>query len=874
MNSKSQIKPPSWALSLFRFFCNPEIAEDIEGDLLERFNLSVLTSGHRRARSQFVREVFTLIKPNLFKPLFKKKIISYNHKYSSSTLMLPAMFRNIIKTTFRSLLKQKSYTFINTLGLTVGLASSFLILLWVEDEYRVDGFHEKSANIYQLKRIIYQDDGQNFNTEAIPQPLEIVLEETYPEVDMVTLIGWDIEALFKLEDRSFKETGRYVSPEFLKIFSFPLIIGSKENALNEINSIVISEDLAAKLYGENWQSNILGSTLPLGNNTFTISGVFENPSPHSSLQFQWLIPAQRYISENSWVENWNNGGFQMVVLMKDGADINAFGEKVLNEVNNNIQGGDERIVYQKFSDQYLYSNFENGAAQGGRIDYVRALLIVAICIIIIACINFMNLATARSAIKVKEIGVRKVMGAGRNSLALQFLTEALAIAFTASFFAILIVQLILPGFNQLTGKFIQIDFSAPTYWLMITGIALVTGLLSGMYPAFFLSGINTIHVIRGHIIKVGGGATLRKALVVFQFAISIVLIIGSVSIFRQIMFILDKNLGLDRENIIYVPIEGAILQNFDAYRTELLRIPSISSVASSDQNPLGVGRSTGGANWDGKDPSFQIEISVLSTDHNFLKTMKMELISGSDFSGDFYRDSTSFIINEQLARLMNKDNPVGENFSLWGINGKIIGVVRNFHMESLHEAIEPLIIRSNAIGRLAFIRISGNIQQTVQEIEKVTRRLNPGYPFQYTFLDDQFEQDYKDEMMIADLASYFTVIAIFISCLGLFGLSSFIAQQRVKEIGIRKVLGASITNLFMLLSLNFGKLIIIAFILAAPVGIYFSNNWLEQFTFRISIGPGIIIAAGLGALIIAVATVSFKAIQTALANPVDSLKDE
>jgi len=817
-NNDKHIDPPAWAINILHWICRVEIVEDIEGDLLERFKRDVASGKTSLAKRQFIKEVLGLIRPGLIRSLHNNRSNSQlKNNYPGFFKTQQAMFKNIIKTTIRSLIKQRTYTLINTLGLTIGLASFFLILFWVNDEYKVDNFHQNDNRIYQLKRIIYQDDGQNFTTMAVPQPLEIVLEEQYPEVDKVSLVGWEIESVFRANGELFKETGKYVSPEFLEIFSFPLAVGDPETALNEINSVVISKKLAMKLLGEDWKYEALGSTYKLDNETFQVTGVFESIPAHSTLQFDFLIPAEAYISRNNWVENWNNGGFRMIVMMKDDADMEGFGKKVLNEVNNNIQSGDERIVFQKFSDQYLYSNFENGIANGGRIDYVRAILLVAFSIIIIASINFTNLATARSVTRVKEIGVRKVLGAGRNSLAFQFQTEAMVIAFLATILATGIVWLILPYFNILTGKSITVDFENPMVWSLLVGAPLITGVMSGLYPAFFLSSFKPLSAIRGQVVKIGGAAHFRKILVVFQFTISIILIITTIAIFKQIGFIMNKNLGLDRENVVFLTLEGSTRQNYDAFKTELLRLPEITHVTKSNQNPLSVGRSTGGANWDGKDPDFQIEISVLLSDPDFLETLGLDLVAGEDFSGVYHRDSTSIIINQQVAKLMAKANPIGENLSIYGVQGKVIGVVKDFHMTSLHDPIEPLVIMNYQAGSgFAFIKIKDDIPAALAGLERVTKKFNPDYPFSYTFLDVQFEQTYQTEMMVSDLAKSFTLITIFISCLGLFGLSSFMAQQRVKEIGIRKVLGASISNLFILLSINFIKLILLAYVLAIP----------------------------------------------------------
>ena len=785
------------------------------------------------------------------------------------------MLRNILTIAARVFIRQKGYTAINILGLTVGIASSLLILLWLQNETKVDRFHLNDSRLYQMKRNMIQDEGIQ-TTNGIPAPLKRTLDNDYPEVDKVSLVGWVNEFLFQHEDKIYRESGRYVSPEFFEIFTFPFAAGDPSTALNEVHSVVISEELALKYFGSDWESEAIGKVFRIDNRQeFTVTGVFSSIPSLSSLRFDWIINAEEYNRRNSWVDDWNNGGYRMVITLQEGADPIAFEQKVREEINKNTDGVDEPLFIQKFSEQHLYGTYEGGELVGGRIEYVRIFTVVAILIMLMACINFMNLATARSARRAREIGVRKVMGARRSSLSLQFLSEAVIMALAATLAAVLLVQLLLPSFNLITGQQIAIDFTSPTLWIIVIGMAMFTGLLSGSYPALFLSSFKVVNVIKGSISHSEGASLFRKVLVVFQFSMSILLIVGTITIYRQINYIMTKNLGLDRENLVMVDLEGETRRNFDTYRTQLMQIPEVKQVSSSNQSPLFVGQSSGGARWQGRDPEVNIEISILSTSDNFVQTMKMELIAGRGFAGNVALDTSSFIINEEAARVMDMDDPVGQALSLWGTDGTIIGMVRDFHIGDMYSEIEPLIIRYDPpyAGR-ALIRIEGDIPAAVEQIQEVTSSFNPGLPVTYEFLDEQYEQSYNSEMVMGSLANYFAVIGIFISCLGLFGLSSYMAEQRRREIGIRKVLGATVSNVVVLLSGSFAKLILIAYLISLPVSFYFSRDWLSGFAYRTSLSVSIFIYAGIGALLLALITISFKSVQVARSNPVDSLKEE
>ena len=789
------------------------------------------------------------------------------------------MLQNYIKTAFRNFRRNKGYTFISISGLSVGLACCILILLWVRDEVGMDKFHEKGDRIYMVWRNMVQASGQINTTSGIPQPLELVLENEYSEVDQVTLLGWEMEVLVQNNDKIFREKGRYASPEFLQMFSFPFLAGDANSALDDIHSIAISENLAIKYFGTNWrESGALGHTLRIANRQdFKVTGIFKDPGSNSSLRFDWLLPAQEYINRNEWVESWYNGGFRILVSLKEGINVEEFTSKIEQEINIHTKyDANEPIFLQKFTDTYLYSKIENGVPAGGRIDYVRILFVVAIFILVIACINFMNLATARSTRRAKEIGLRKVMGARRESLGLQFLTESTAISVVSVILAVLFVYLLIPYFNNLTGKSMTLDFSDPQLLLLLGSITIISSLLSGSYPALLLPSFNIISSLKGTIKHSRGSILFRKVLVIFQFAISILLLIGTLVFYKQLEYILNKNLGLDRDNMVTIEMEGDVARNFESYKTELLRIPEVKSVTSISGNPLSYGRSTGGASWEGKNPDDAVEINVMNVSLDFIKTMGMELRQGRGFSEEYGLDSANFLVNEVAASIMGFDNPIGQNLSVWGTDGQIIGVVKDFHMDSMYEPIAPLIVRFDPPQRnfMTFIKIQGDTQDALLAIEKVTRTMDPKSPFNYGFLDAEYEASYRSEITLSTLTNYFAGIALLISCLGLFGLSSFSAEQRSHEIGIRKVHGAGVTQLVLMLSWDYTRLIVLAFILSAPLAYYYMGNWLGRFEFRTNLDAGIFVFSGIAAFLIAVLTISFKSFQAATANPVKTLKEE
>lgn len=789
------------------------------------------------------------------------------------------MLKNYFKIAVRNALRYKGYTSLNLFGLIVGIASSMLVLLWIQDERNMNGFHENGDKIYQVFRNMKQSNGVVSTSTSLPKPLADLLDNEYSEVDAIASFSWLMDLKLTFDDQSTVEEGNFASPEFLNMFSFPLLIGDKNKALNELNSILISRAVAEKYFGESWKSEALGQIFTLEDGNVAVSGVFENPGPNSTLQFDWLRPVQVYYSANDWVNNWGNGSFGLFISIADEEKVARVADKVLMEIMDhtadNDAAGDEEVIIQKFTDTYLYSNFDNGVIDGGRIDYVRIMMVVAIFILIVACINFMNLTTARSSRRAKEIGLRKVMGAEKRSISTQFFFEAMLLTTLAVAVSTLVVALLLPYFNGLVDKSLFLDFSQPNTWYFLVGLVLIVGTVSASYPALLLPTFSILQSMKGGVRQSGFADFFRKGLVVFQFAISTLLIIGTAVVYKQIDYVLNKDLGLVKENLVAIPLQTGTLQKLETYKTELLRIPEVSAATSSTGNPLSYGRSTSSARWEGRDPSAGYEINVILSDEDFISTTGMEILAGRDFS-DQMQDSTNFIINEVAAQLMGFDDPIGKDLSFWGINGKISGVVKNFHMRNMYEPIAPLIIScvDPSQSALMLVRIENNTGEVLKTIENLTAELSPGYDFNYEFIDQVYAEGYRSEQTVGTLANIFAFISILISSLGLLGLTSYAAEQRSMEIGVRKVHGASVIQILMLLSKDYSRLILLSFILAIPVGYYVMDGWLSNFEFRTSLNLVVFVAATAITFLIGVITVGAKSYQAATANPVKSLRQE
>ncbi|QMU26712.1 ABC transporter permease [Adhaeribacter radiodurans] len=785
------------------------------------------------------------------------------------------MWYNYLKIAVRTLIRQKGFSFLNIAGLSLGLATSLLILLWVVDELQFDGFHKRIDRLYVVLHHLNFTNGEVRTGPDTQGLLAPALKEKFPEIVDATRVSFAQERILKIGNKAFKEQGHFADPNFFQLFSFPLIAGDSKTVLQGISAIVISQSFAQKHFGNVPQA--LGKVIQIGDeDKFMVSGVFQDVPKNSSLQFDYVLPFEVLFQHNHWLRDWGASSIQTFVLLKENAQADAVSSKIENFVKTQAKGSISTLMLQPLKEFYLYDKFENGKPAGGRIVYVRLFSVVAGFILLIACINFMNLATARSAHRAKEVGVRKVIGASRTSLVSQFLTESFLLSLLSMVIAVAIVAYTLPFFNQLTGKSIFLPFLHPTFLLAVLSITLFTSLLAGSYPAFFLSAFRSVQVLKG-IIKAGSGtAYLRQGLVIFQFVLSTSLIISTVVVHRQIQYMKNKDLGLNQENLIYFPGSGGILNHFEAYKTELLVQPGIGKVAQSSQELLGRVTTSQSLDWKGKNPNEIISFQIINADANFLPTMGAKLKDGRNFSVDFSTDSLNYIINEEALKAMGLSQPIGQKVRFQGKEGKIIGLVQNFHVSSLHNPIMPIMItlRPKEAGMVYVRTKSGQAQQAIASLQKLHPKFESAAPFEYHFLDQNFERLYHSDLLVSKLATGFAFIAIFISCLGLFGLVTFTVQQRTKEIGIRKVLGASVRLIVTLLSKDFLKLVLLSNVIAWPLAGWAMHRWLQDFAYRTELDWGIFALVGAVTLLIALCTVSLQAVKAAVANPVKALRSE
>ena len=785
------------------------------------------------------------------------------------------MFRNYLKIAVRSLLKNKLFSFINVFGLALGMACALLIGLWVRDELSYDRFLPDVENVHYV-RVNFPYNGETVTNFVTPGPLQEAIAKDVPSVAAVTKITWGSETLIKVGEKAVKEYGIYATDEFFDVFQLPALAGSPRAALLFPDQVIITRKMAEKYFSD---GRALGKILQLNNDKFfTVGAVIEDIPLNATVRFDWLVNWK--VQEQPWMKTWGNNSFRTYVRLKPETTL-AQAEASMSSIYPRFAGKNfdtGRPTLQPITDLHLYSEYKNGKSVGGRIEYVRIFSIVALFILLIACINFMNLATARASMRAKEIGVRKVVGALRSSLIGQFLSESVLTSLLAVVLALGLVWSVLPTFNAAFDKQLTLHLTEPTLWLGIGGLVLVTGFLSGSYPALFLSGLQPIKILRGRLQFGTGPAYFRRALVVFQFSLSIFLIVGMLAVGRQMDYLRTKNLGLDRENVIYVPLEGEVAQpqKVEPFRQEVLQNPAIALATTTMSLPIDVQSTSGDLKWAGKDPNLQTQVSAMSVGGGFIETMNIQLLGGRDFRADSRADSSNYLINEATAKLMGMTDPVGKEVEFWFGKGRIVGLMKDFHLNSLHQAITPLILTYTP-GNTSYLLVKtrpGQSTQAIAELERTVKKFNPNYPFEYHFVDEAYEKLYRSEQQVNTLVNSFGGLAILISCLGLFALATFTAEQRTKEIGVRKVLGASIANIVGLLSKDFLKLVIVALVLASPLAWWALSKWLGTFEYRQDLTWWIFAVAGIAALSIAFLTVSFQSVKAALMNPVKSLRSE
>ncbi|MFT4152959.1 ABC transporter permease [Parafilimonas sp.] len=801
------------------------------------------------------------------------------------------MFSNYVKTAWRNIIRGKGFSIINIMGLALGLACSLTIMLWVNDEKNVDAFHTNGRYLYQVYERNYFDGrvDAGYSTQGL---LAEELKRTVPAIQYASGLesaappgsGNTFEVPARLShsgegEKIAKMNGMFAGEDFFKMFSYPLLKGNTITALKEPNTIAISKHMAEFFFGN--ASNAINKIIRFDNKEdLEVTAVFDDVPSNSSLQFDFLRTWTDFVQQNTWVHNWGNTDPQTFIQLRPGADAAKVQEKIKDFIYNYREKDKSfimQLALQPFAEKYLHSNFKNGYLDGGRIEYVNLFSIIAVFILLIACINFMNLATARSAKRAKEVGVRKVAGALRSTLIAQFIGEAIMLTLISIIIAILLSALSLPAFNQLTGKQLSLPFNQSSFWVIIPGLIIVTGFVAGSYPALFLSSLKPVRVLKGSL-KFSWSATFfRKVLVVFQFAMSVFLVIAMMVVYKQLNYIQTKNLGYDRDNLVYIPIEGDLVKNYEIFKQKALSNPAIVHVSKMRNSPTAIFHHTGDIGWPGKDPNLTVSFADGVVGYDFVKTMNLQMQRGRDFSKDYGTDSIGLLLNETAVNKMGLKDPVGKTIT-WGRNeGKVIGVMKDFHFNSLHESIEPLIMRldENWNWGTILVRIkAGKTKEAIASLQQLCRQLNPAFPFTYQFSDLEYAKLYEGEAVVSKLANIFAFLAIFISCLGLFGLATFTAEQRTKEIGVRKVLGASSSSIVKLLSVSFLKPVVLAFLIAFPVAWWAMHNWLQDYAYKININWWMFAIAGLLTISIALITVGYQSIKAALANPVKSLRAE
>lgn len=788
---------------------------------------------------------------------------------------------NYLKSTVRNLWKNRGYSALNVAGLAVGVACASLIFLWVEDEVTFDHDVPNREHVYMVMENEIHD-GIAFTSNVIPGPMSAVLTGEVAGIKSASRMTGDLTTtLVTANNKSFFEIGEYVDSTFLSIIDPVLLRGTPETALNDLYALVVTERMALKFFGT---TDVLGKTVTIDKDKlFTITAVIRNPNPNSSFRSDWFARYDLLELKFPWLTRWDANAATTLVELYPGADIAAINEKLTKVYKDRNPTSTNSCFLFPMTDWHLYYSFSNGRPDGnGSIKYVRLFTIIACIILLVACINFMNLATARSEQRMKEVGVRKTLGAGRRILISQFLSESLVLAFVSVLTSIAIVYFVIPGFNTLVGKELTMRLTDWRHIGALVSVTLTCGLLAGSYPAFYLSSFNPVQVLKGIKIKAGSGSGfIRRGLVIVQFVVSITLMIATVIIYQQINFTKERDVGYITKQTIYMRMHGTMRENFNAIRTELIR-KGVAENASMSISPVFKFGWYDASNysWQGKDPDSKISVLTEAVTPEYISTVGMTIKDGRDFNADPKTDAANIIINEAFAKLISDHSPIGEEIASGEYRMKVIGVVKDFVYGNVYrQASSPVILTVNPdvnnFLRILTIRLSGSdIQRDLKEIEQVVKTYNPDYPFEYSFTDAEFDKLFKTEALAQNLAGIFGGLAVFISCLGLFGLASYTTQRRSKEIGIRKILGATANNITSMISSDFLKLVGLSFIVAFPVSWLIMHSWLQSYEYRTPIYWWVFGGVGMATLICTMLTVGFQTLKAALRNPTEVLRSE
>ncbi len=849
--------PPRFAQWLMKKMSWSEDRDAILDNLQEEFTYRFSMQGKAFARLWYWLHVLRSVLP----------FISFELKWRL------VMFKNHVKIALRNFFKHKSFSFINISGLAIGMACCMLIMLWIQDELNYEKFNTKIDDIFCV--VHYSEKEPDSLGSSIPAPLIPYLKDKYPDIQYASRFRFSGRRLFSYKaDNVFEDNGGFADPGLFDIFSFKAVVSDPKAALMDLNTIVLTKSMAERYFGT---EDPLGKTIKLENqHIFSVGAIIEDVPRSSSIRFDYLIPFENYGRfDQVEMDNWGRyEGYQGFVILSGNTEPGAFSKKIVNEIDNNSPTSPYRLKLFPYKNLRLI-----GLNNDGTLRFVLVFSAIAILILLIACINFVNLTTAQSGKRAKEIGMRKVIGASKSSIRKQIYSELLVIVTISFILAIILADLFLPRLNALSGKTLTFSITEnPGILISMLGIALVTMIISGTYPAFYLSSFLPVKVMKAAASTGSSKSSLRKLLVIAQFTISIVLIISTLIITQQMIYIRNKELGFDKDHLVYVELLGNLKTRFDTVKNELLRNPNINSVTTAVSLPNNASNSAGGLDWEGKPADVRGAMTFISVEKDYFKTVGIEFVEGETFKTIPNNMLLSeFIINEKAVEFMQIENPVGKSFKMWDrAPGRIIGVVKNVHNASLHQEIRPAFyVQFPYFYNYLIINMKNeNIQDTIGFIQDVYRRINPNYPFEFHFLNENIDQFYRTEMQINRIITSFTILAIFISCLGLFGLSLFMTEQRIKEIGIRKTLGATVSNIVGLMSKDFLALVAVANLISWPAAYIIMNRWLQNFVYRIDMRLWIFALSAALALVIAFLTISFQTIKAATANPVDSLRYE
>jgi len=793
------------------------------------------------------------------------------------------MLKNYLQLAWRHLLKSQLYSSINITGLAIGMAVAMLIALWIWDEYSFDQYHEHYHRLAQLYDTQTWNGKTNTDRE-IDIPLENELKTLYPDDfrRMALVSPGESGHLLSVCTQKITASGLYTQPEFPEMMTLQMLAGSRDG-LKDPSSILLAASLARALFGN---TDPLNRTIRIDSNIeVKVAGIYQDLPKNTTFNYvRFLLPWDKRVSTNSWVKEsstlWGRHAGRLIIELKENSEADKITAKIKDLPKKYIKEGKEEILLYPMEKWHLYNEFKDGKAAGGRIRFIELFGAIGVFVLLLACINFMNLSTARSEQRAKEVGIRKAIGSLRGQLIMQFLSESMLMSFLALLLAILLVLVLLPFFNTLlAGRQISFPARSPAFWLLVTGFAIFTGLIAGSYPAFYLSGFDPVKVLKGPFRSGRFAALPRQILVTIQFTVSITLIIGTILVYRQIQFAKDRPVGYNRDGLIIVNTlySPGLVDHFSALRNELLRTGQVENMASSNGSPTEIWNTETGYDWIGRDPNSNPQFRIVAVTHDYGKTLGWNITAGRDFSRDFVSDTSAIILNEAAVRLTGFKDPVGQTIRWHGQASRIIGVVKDLVMESPYKEAEPSIFfLSYDWSSYLIIRIRPELpmQQALSAVAAVFKKYDADRPFDYRFVDEEYSAKFAAEQRIGNLAAFFTSLAIFISCLGLFGLASFVAERRTKEIGIRRVLGATILNCWSLLSKEFVTLVLLSFLIAVPAAAYYLKTWLQGYEYHTQLSWWIFAAAGLGTLLITLLTVSAQSIKAASMNPVKSLRTE